>query len=199
MNTVPMIIDRAVEQLKQGQVIAVPTETVYGLAVDSTNSEAIEALYQLKGRPRTKQLPIAIAEPSQWQQIVTNVDDNIQKLMKAFWPGALTIVLSAKDQLGTVAVRCPDNPLLQEIIFKLGKPICLTSANLSGEPSALKAGMVRESFQDNILIIEDDTIVGNEASTIIDVTGADYRILREGVVSVEAIQLVTSDKNIVGL
>lgn len=182
---------KAVDALQKGDVIAVPTETVYGLAVDSANPQVIEKLYTLKKRPYDKRLPIAISNIEMLASITDEVNQDIQKLIKAFWPGALTIVVQSRSSDQSIAVRCPQNQLLRDIIAQFGKPIALTSANISGEPDCLTAQQVRANFHD-LLIVEDDSIIGGAPSTIIDMTQEPYRILRLGAISAVQIQDILS-------
>lgn len=191
----------AVNELLQGNIVAFPTETVYGLAVDTGNLEALHKLYALKGRPLNKPSAIAIAEPQDIKQWVTAVSPEALKLIDAFWPGPLTVILQAASHVSEainagcrgVGVRCSPSPLLREAIRLLGRPICLTSANLSGQKEAITAKQVRSYFPTGVFILERDDIVTGQVSTIVDLSVTPYRIVREGLISPSDIQKILNE------
>lgn len=187
-------VKNAVNELIQGHIVAFPTETVYGLAVDTQNLDAVQKLYALKGRPLNKPSAIAIAEPQEIKQWVKEVSPDAQKLIDAFWPGPLTMILPAASGCQPVGVRCSSSSLLQEAIRLLGRPLWLTSANLSGQKEAVTAQEVHDYFPTGVFIIEDDRIVSGHVSTIIDFSQTPYNIVRKGLISSEAIQKVLSFK-----
>lgn len=136
-----LTVDRAVESLRQGKLVVLPTETVYGLAADGTNELAIRNLYQLKGRPASNPIMLQVADLMMLSQIAAEIPPQASKLIEKFWPGPLTIVLPKKpavsDMLsaGTenIGIRMPDQPVTLEIIRKFGFPLAVPSANLSGK------------------------------------------------------------------
>ena len=135
-------LDVAAHIIKNGGVVAMPTETVYGLAANALNGAAVEKIFAAKGRPADNPLIVHISEPSQLDSLVSEVPQKARMLSDAFWPGPLTIILPRSDVipqqvsagLDTVAVRCPSHPIARELI-RLSYPLAAPSANLSGSPS----------------------------------------------------------------
>ncbi len=187
----------AVEKLLQGDVIGLPTETVYGLAADAHSEMAVEKIYKVKGRPSYNPL-ICHVSGSDMAARYVNVSATAKKLMDIFWPGPLTIVSTRKPGcnivkavsagLNTLAIRCPDNQTTRSIITALDHPIAAPSANLSGKLSPTTAESVYKSLSGKIPLIIDDgqTSVGIE-STIVAVDGDRITLLRPGSVSAEEI------------
>jgi L-threonylcarbamoyladenylate synthase len=178
--------------LRQGGVVAFPTDTVYGLGVGVNIPQAVERVYQVKGRPANMALPLLLADISQINEVAESVPSIAWLLAENFLPGALTMVLlkskSVPDTITagseTVAVRIPDHPVPVALIRGLGMPIVGTSANLSGRPSVLTAKDVYCQFGNKIdLIIDGGKCPGGRESTIIDVTGKVPVILRAGAIS----------------
>ena len=178
--------------LRQGGLVAFPTDTVYGLGVGVNIPQAVERVYQVKGRPANMALPLLLADISQINEVAEPVPSIAWLLAKKFLPGALTMVLprskSVPDTITagseTVAIRIPDHPVPVALVRGLGMPIVGTSANLSGKPSALTAGDVYSQFGDKVdLVIDGGRCPGGRESTIIDVTGKVPVILREGAIS----------------
>lgn len=196
------MIDEAIKKLSAGEIVALPTETVYGLAVDARNINAINKLYALKKRDTNKPLAVAIARPNDATQWAATVDINAQQLIKAFWPGPLTLVLPAEKSVSplitagrnSIGLRCSSCQLITAIIDKLGGALCLTSANMSGEKEATTAQEVRTNLQSAIFILESDDIVTGIPSTIIDLTNDPYKVLRQGAISAENIQTIVSQR-----
>ncbi len=183
--------------LKQGGIVAFPTDTVYGLGAGANIPQAVERVYQVKGRPQNMALPLLLAHTSQISEVAELVPQVAWLLADKFLPGALTIVLyKAKSVLDiitaggkTVAVRVPAHPVPVALAQGLGMPIVGTSANLSGKPSALTAGEVYSQFGGNIdLVIDGGRCPGGRESTIVDVTGEMPVVLREGAVSREELR-----------
>ena len=178
--------------LRQGGVVAFPTDTVYGLGAGANIPQAVERVYQVKERPANMALPLLLADISQINEVAESVPPIAWLLAKKFLPGALTMVLpkskSVPDTITagnkTVAIRIPDHPVPVALARGLGMPIVGTSANLSGQPSALTANDVYSQFGDKVdLIIDGGKCRGGRESTIIDVTGKVPVILREGAIS----------------
>jgi L-threonylcarbamoyladenylate synthase len=190
------IIKKAIEN---HELIVFPTETVYGLGASIYDTIAVQKIFTTKGRPQDNPLIIHIAELNQLDSLVTDVNANAKKLMSAFWPGPLTLVLpkssSVPDiitaQLPTVAIRMPKDALAREVIKAAGVPLCAPSANLSGKPSGTTFEAVYRDFYGKVGIFVDGGIpeYGIE-STVIDMTTKIPTILRPGAVSVEAIENV---------
>lgn len=194
-------IDLAVEKLLTGDVVAVPTETVYGLAADATNDDAVAKIYAVKGRPSFNPLICHVSDASMANRYV-HLSSAAKKLMARHWPGPLTIVSNRKADatisttvtagLETLAIRCPDNPITQGIIKKLNRPIAAPSANPSGQLSPTNARSVLLSLGPQIPLIIDDgpTRVGIE-STIVSVDGDTLTLLRPGTVTVDELSTST--------
>lgn len=190
-------IARAVAGLAAGDVVALPTETVYGLAADAGNAEAVARIYAAKGRPSFNPLIVHVTGLSMAQALV-EIPPAALDLMARFWPGALTLVLPLRSEapiaglvtagLPTLALRCPDHPVTQAVIAGLGRPIAAPSANASGRISPTRPEHVLGSLARRIPLILDGgpTRAGLE-STIVAVEGDTVRLLRPGAVPAEAI------------
>jgi L-threonylcarbamoyladenylate synthase len=184
-------IKKAVDILKQGGVVAYPTDTVYGLGADIYNSNAVERVFEIKKRSKDLPLPVLIASKDQLRSLTANIPSIANELIKRFWPGALTIVflksVSVPDNVTAgsdkIAVRMPDHPIPLSIIKSLGKPITGTSANISGQPNPLTHVEVKAQLDENVdYIIEGGQCSGVE-STIVDVTTEQLVIIRRGAIS----------------
>ena len=189
-------IDRAIKILKDGGIVAFPTDTVYGLGGNVFSIEAAERIYRVKQRPRHIPLPVLLADSTQLADIVAAVPETARYLMRHFWPGGLTLVLPKKDTLpdiitagsNKVAVRIPDHVVPLALIRGLGAPIIGTSANISDKPSPVTAEEVDQQIGSQIdLIIDMGRCPGGLESTVVDVTGEIPVILRRGVISEEKI------------
>ncbi len=192
----------AAEIIKNGELVAIPTETVYGLGADGLNPDAVAKIFIAKGRPQDNPLILHIADARDMEKFCHSIPEAAYALAEKFWPGPLTMVLPAKDivpkcttaNLPTVAVRCPDNAVTREIIRQAGVPIAAPSANISGKPSTTTAQHVLHDHDGRIAAIVDDgpCRVGVE-STIIDLTDARPRLLRPGGVTPEQLAEVLGD------
>lgn len=190
----------AAELLKKGELVAFPTETVYGLGADATNPSAVEKIYLAKERPQDNPLIVHIANLEQLDEIAKEGLSNIgEKLTKAFWPGPLTIIVSKKSiipdkttaGLESVAVRMPNHPLTRALIEITGLAIAAPSANKSGAPSPTKAFHVINDLSAKIpLIIDGGSAEVGVESTVVDIRGDNVKILRPGGVSREEIKEV---------
>ena len=198
-NTEEIILTRAVEILSGGGIIAYPTETFYGLGADATNPKAIEKIFTAKGRDFKNPISLIIGNPDETYSLVKNIPERAKRLMKAFWPGALTIVFSASDDIsplltagsGKVGLRVSSHPIALKIVQKLKKPLTATSANASGAPECSVASEVDQQIGGKIdAIIDWEQTKGVTASTIIDVTCDPPVILREGAVSRREIEKI---------
>jgi len=192
-------VEQAIIILKRGGIVACPTDTVYGVGAAINIERAVERVYQIKGRPHSRALPILLADKSEIAEVAKAVPPLAWRLADRFLPGALTIVLPKADSvsdivtggLKTIAVRIADHPIPIAIVRGLGVPIVGTSANLSGSPSALTAEEVRAQLGDRVdMIIDGGRCPGGWESTIIDLTGETPLILREGPISLEELKEV---------
>jgi L-threonylcarbamoyladenylate synthase len=192
------VLQRAAECIQAGQLVAFPTETVYGLGADATNADAIAAIYAAKDRPSFNPLIIHVASVEAAEQLVV-FDDRARTLAEICWPGALTLVLPRRDDcpvsllagagLDTLAVRVPAHALAQQFLEKAGVPIAAPSANRSGTVSSTTADHVRASLGGAVDMVLDDgpCQIGLE-STIIDLTGTTPTLLRAGGVTIELLE-----------
>jgi L-threonylcarbamoyladenylate synthase len=187
----PRAIEWTSERIAEGGVVAIPTDTVYGLAASLAHSHAIERILQIKGRPESQPLPVLISSIDALSHLV-HLDDAVIPLLDAFWPGPLTVVLPAATRLpeqtlgpgNTVGVRLPDHFLAIEVIEKSGGAVACTSANQSGAPPATNAQDVAESLGSKIdLILDGGQAPGGVASTVVAIDGLTLRFLREGAIS----------------
>ena len=195
----PGVVAQAAQLLAEGGLVAVPTETVYGLASDAFNEGAVLANYEAKGRPDTKPLNVLVDGMSMVESVCKDIPPDTYKLAEAFWPGPLTMILWGKGTLpaivpaggATQGVRCPDHRDTLAVIRALGRPLACPSANLSGHPSPKSAGDVLAQLAGRIDAVLDggQCSVGVE-STILDLTVTPYRILRQGGLSKAEIEKV---------
>ncbi|MCL5024406.1 MAG: L-threonylcarbamoyladenylate synthase [Nitrospirae bacterium] len=192
----------AIEVLREGGVIAYPTETFYGLGAKFDMPAALERLYELKRRPREKAMPVIIGDRTGLGELVSrkwldNVPDAAARLMNRFWPGPLTLLLPAKEglsdfltaQTGKIAVRVPAQSFALFLARTTGFPLTATSANLSGRPPAATAEEVIDSFDERLdLLIDGGPAPGGFSSTIVDAAEKRIAIVREGPVGREEIE-----------
>ncbi|MFP5376975.1 MAG: L-threonylcarbamoyladenylate synthase [Acidimicrobiia bacterium] len=180
-------VAQAVRALAAGQVVAVPTDTVYGLAADPFSTGGADRLFLLKRRPREMELPVLVADEEQALSLATAVPDAARGLMARFWPGALTVVLPRSPDLvadlgaddATVGLRCPAHPVPLALCRAYG-PIATTSANRHGEPTATTAAEVAAVFGDAVAVVLDGGPCTGAPSTVVDCTGAQPKLLRDG-------------------
>lgn len=183
------IFTKSLEVLKTGGIIAYPTESFYALGVPASDENAIKKLYGLKRRPADKPLPIIVGDMDALKSVVKRIPPQAEELMKKFWPGPLTIIFEARENVpvlltggsGRVAVRIPGESIALRLARAIKIPITSTSANPSGKPPAADADAVVNYFGDKIdLIIDGGETAGGKPSTIVDVTAEPFKILREG-------------------
>lgn len=192
-------IQSAAERLRGGEVVAIPTETVYGLAANALDKTAVAKIFTAKGRPQDNPLIVHIASFAAIYDLVTELPQAAKQLADAFWPGPLTMILPKSEKipsevsagLSTVAVRMPSHPVARAVIEAAGLPLAAPSANLSGSPSPTNAKYVWEDMRGRIPLILDGggAKVGVE-STVVTLTGAVPRVLRPGGVTVEQLREV---------
>lgn len=186
----------------RGELVVMPTDTVYGLAADAFNPAAVQKLIDAKGRTRQSPPPVLIPGIPTLDALAENVPDEVRLLVETFWPGALTIILPAQSSLqwdlgetrGTVALRMPSNRIALELLSETG-PLAVSSANLTGEPAATTAAGAEAMLGDSVSIFLDDGEGGSVSSTIVDTTSLSLpdgklRIVREGTISAERIRAV---------
>lgn len=190
-------LTRAAAILRAGGLVAVPTETVYGLAANGLDRSAVERVYDVKGRPAVKPLSLLVEGPAALDACGRNVSRGARVLASAFWPGPLTIVVAADPKIpditraggATVGLRCPKSEKTLKLLKLCGIPFAAPSANLSGQPSPKNAAEVAAYFDGKIEAVVDGgpCELGTE-STIVDLSVSPYRILRQGALSAEAIR-----------
>jgi L-threonylcarbamoyladenylate synthase len=192
-------VEQAATILKQGGIVAYPTDTVYGVGAAINIEPAVARVYQIKERPHSRALPILLADKSQIADVAEVVPLLAWRLADKFWPGALTMVLLKSESVPnivtgegkSVAVRIADHPVPIALVRGLGVPIAGTSANLSGSPSALTAEEALTQLGDRVdMIIDGGRCPGGRESTIIDLTRDIPLILRQGPISLEELKEV---------
>ncbi len=195
-------LEKSVFILNKGGLIVFPTDTVYGLAAKFDEVEAIERIYQVKGRDQTKALAVLVANLDQIKIISHGISQNARKLIDYYWPGAMTIILEKRMDLKTplsidnsIGIRIPDDPFVRQLSERIG-PLATTSANRSGFPSTTKIDEVLDQIGDRIdLIVDGGEIEGGIPSSVVDCRGEEIKILREGAIPKEEIyhKLTTSN------
>ena len=192
----------AAKLLQEGQLVALPTETVYGLGANGLDPDAVAKIFAAKGRPQDNPLILHIADPEQMDIFCKDIPETAYLLAEKFWPGPLTMVLPAKDivpkcttaNLPTVAVRCPDCAITREIIRLAGVPVAAPSANISGKPSTTTADHVYHDHAGKLpLIIDGGPCRVGVESTIVDLTDDRPRLLRPGGITPEQLVEVLGD------
>jgi L-threonylcarbamoyladenylate synthase len=183
------LIEYAATFIKRGRVVAIPTDTFYGLSADPFNLAAVERVFRVKGRPESQALPILINSIEQAVTLIRDVPDPFLTLAHKFWPGALTLVVEATHRLplkvtgntGRVALRWPKSKVATSLIESAEGPITGTSANLSGHPSCSNAQQIITQLDDRLpLILDSGDTGGTIASTIVRINGDEWTIAREG-------------------
>lgn len=187
----------AAERLQRGEVVAIPTDTVYGLAADPFNLSAVEEIFRVKGRPEERALPILVNSLDQAMLLAREVPRNFLRLAEEFWPGALTLVVDASHRLplkvtantGRIALRWPRSEVVARLIEECDAPLTGTSANLSGSPSCSSAEQVFRQLGDRLgLILDGGEIQPATPSTIVELHRGSWKILREGAIAKKDIE-----------
>jgi tRNA threonylcarbamoyl adenosine modification protein (Sua5/YciO/YrdC/YwlC family) len=191
-------IASAVSAVKGGSLVVMPTDTVYGIGADAFDSEAVSALLSAKGRGRDMPVPVLVGSWHTIEGLVYSVPHTARELIRAFWPGALSLVVRQAPSLqwdlgdaqGTVMVRMPLHPVAIEVLREVG-PMAVSSANISGRPAAVTAQEARDQLGDQVEVYLDAGPSQQQtASTIVDLTGDHPRVLRQGPVTVDAVAKV---------
>lgn len=183
-------LEAAVKTLRGGGLVAFPTETFYGIGADPFNKAALQRLFSLKKRPSKKPFPLIIKDMEMLSGLVESVPLSAARLIEKFWPGPLTIIFNAKDATGAepagsarVGLRISRGEVCKRLMEKLNFPVTATSANTAGKPPARSAAEVLEYFNGRVdLVIDGGRLEGACPSTVVDVTGEDVEVLREGAV-----------------
>lgn len=185
------MIQEALAAILDGQVVGMPTDTVYGIGVDPFNLDAVERLFELKGRPEHKPVGVLVATIDQAREI-GEITDQAAELAARHWPGALTLIVTPKvvlsDWVGdkqsrTVGIRVPDHPVASHLL-ELSGPLAVTSANRTGGEETMSDREARDIFGDEVAVYLEGRAPGGQASTVVDATGPDLTVLREGPVRI---------------
>ncbi|NHC23273.1 threonylcarbamoyl-AMP synthase [Nocardioides sp. IC4_145] len=191
-------VEAATLAVQRGELVVLPTDTVYGIAADAFDPAAVRDLLDAKGRGRDMPPPVLVSSPTTLDALAVRVPGYARALVERFWPGPLTVVCHQQTSLqwdlgdtrGTVAVRMPDHPVALEVLERTG-PLAVSSANLSGMPAATDAEQAEEMLGDEVAVLVDaGESPGGEASTIVDCTGDQGRVLRRGALSLEQLNEV---------
>lgn len=192
--------------IARGELIVMPTDTVYGVAADAFNPVAVQRLLDAKGRGRQSPPPVLIPSLATLDALAAEVPPQVRALVEAFWPGGLTVILPARDSLqwdlgdtaGTVALRMPADQVALELLAETG-PLAVSSANLTGEPAAVTAEDAQRMLGDSVAVYLDGGTGGTASSTIVDATGLSsggaLRIVRHGVISDDDIFAVVAESD----
>ncbi|UUU24928.1 L-threonylcarbamoyladenylate synthase [Streptomyces sp. DSM 40750] len=191
----------AASAVRRGELVVLPTDTVYGIGADAFTSEAVADLLEAKGRGRTMPTPVLIGSPNTLHGLVTDFSEMAWELVDAFWPGALTLVAKHQPSLqwdlgdtrGTVAVRMPLHPVAIELLTEVG-PMAVSSANLTGHPAPENCDAAEAMLGDSVSVyLDGGQTPGNVPSSIVDVTGKVPVLLRAGALSAEELRKVVPD------
>ncbi len=200
----PGAIDRAAAYVRHGRLVVLPTDTVYGVGCAAFDEAAIRRLYAVKQRPYHKAIPILLADLADLTAVTAHVPPLAQALIQRYWPGPLTIILPKHPKLPGVlspnegiAVRIPDHAVARALIKAAGGAMAVTSANRSGQPAAQTAVQAAAYLEDGVTaVLDDGPAPMGQASTIVDCTGDDMRLIRSGPISWTEIQSLTEAQTI---
>ena len=189
--------------LQDSGVVAVPTDTLYGLAADAFSPTAIERVFDIKERPEGLALPVLLSGAEQLSQVADDVPGQLEAVAEAFWPGAMTLIVKRNESLPprltagnpTVAVRVPDHPVPRELTRRLGRPITGTSANISGAADPRSLAELRAQVGDRVdFLVTAGPAPAGTASTIVDLSGDAPRLIREGAIPFQQIESVLNSR-----
>jgi L-threonylcarbamoyladenylate synthase len=192
----PMDLEQAIEFLKAGEVIAYPTETIYGLGTDVFNKKAVKKIYDLKARDYGLPISILVADLEMLRTCVDFVPDEALPLIRKFWPGPLTILFPASGKFpkglvtntGKVGIRVSSNPVASALVRGFGQPLTTTSANRSGFPPSLNVRHVKKYFGEKIpCIIDGGECEPSRGSTVVDISAETMRIIRDGTIPADEV------------
>ncbi len=193
----PKAIKLARRLLRAGEVIAFPTDTLYGVGANAFERVATRRIFAIKERPPHKALPVFVCQVDDLNLVARQTPNRAWPLLQKFWPGALTVILPKNPKLpddvtagrNTVAARVPDHPVCLDLVIRVGRPLAVTSANLSGHPNPTTAQEVAEQLGERLpLILDGGPIPTTQASTIIDLSLNPPRLLRQGPISLAALR-----------
>lgn len=192
----PQAPARTAEVIRAGGLVILPTDTVYGLAADLWQPEAVAALYAIKQRPPERAIPILLADVQDMALVAQNIPEMARQLAAAFWPGPLTIAIPKRpavpeivSSLPTIGLRIPDHVTARAVIRACGGALAVTSANLSGRPSALTADQAARDLGEAVtLVLDGGPCPGGVPSTVVDVSEGRLRIVRPGPLSEDALR-----------
>ena len=196
LDPAPEVFARVASALRRGRVVAYPTETLYGLGVDPFREEALERLYVLKGRPAAIPISILVKDVAMLREVAHDLPKPAMRLVAAFLPGPLTLVLRARPGLperltsgtGKIGIRISAHPFMRHLFSRYTAPITTTSANPTGRPDARDAKEILAYFPEGIdCILDAGPVIGTLASTVVDGTGEEPVILREGAITEDEI------------
>lgn len=191
----------AVDAIEAGDLVVLPTDTVYGIAADAFKADAVQRLLDAKGRGRDMPPPVLISVVESLEALATDVPEAGRKLCEAFWPGPLTVICHAQGSLmwdlgdtqGTVALRVPDHENTRELLSRTG-PLAVSSANLSGQPAALDVYDAEAQLLDTVAVyLDGGPVTGGQPSTIVDLTGDVPHVVRIGALSIEQIREIVPE------
>lgn len=186
----------AAETIRKGGVVVFPTQCLYGLGADAFNADAVDQIFQLKRRPPENPILVLIPERDYVDRIAGPIPPAAEKIMDVFWPGSVTLLFEARSSLpavltadtGKIGVRLPLHPVARRLVAQTGRPMTGTSANLSGEPGAMRISDISNDILSAAdLVIDAGTLRGGKGSTVVDVTVFPPRIVREGIVPADSI------------
>jgi L-threonylcarbamoyladenylate synthase len=195
-------LDSAATALKSGELIAFPTDTFFALGVDGLNPNAVESVFEVKGRNPGTPVPLLISDSAMVDELATEFPDTLRELTLAFWPGALTIVLPSVERVpdvvtagtGTVGLRIPDHDIARKLIELAGFPLTGTSCNITGRPPIKEASVVEQVFNDDISgCINSECGESTEPSTVVEYRDGKVLVLRAGAISIESLRNTVGD------
>ncbi|MDA8133397.1 MAG: L-threonylcarbamoyladenylate synthase [Desulfobacteraceae bacterium] len=198
----PKAIAGAGSIIREGGIVIFPTQCLYGIAADALNEKAVEKVFDIKKRPASNPILVLIPDQSFLEDLTESIPETAKKLMKAFWPGGLTLVCQAKPTvpkrltagLGKLGIRVPAHPAAKALVDFLGAPITGTSANISGKPGCDRISSLDPAiFETSDLILDAGILKGGIGSTIVDATVFPVHIIREGIISQHQIHRILAN------
>lgn len=174
-------LNKAAKAIKEGGVVVFPTDTVYGFLADASNKKAVEKIYKIKKRPRSKPLAVFVKDMKMAKQLA-EITLKHEKILKKYWPGPYTFVLKAKRRLETIALRVPKYKPLNDLLKKINKPLVQTSVNISGRPAITKIEEIKKTFGSNSAvgpIFDAGNLPKHKPSVIMDLSATKIKILRK--------------------